>query len=108
MGYSVGQWVGDTLLVETAGFNDRTWLDFIGHPHTEALRVTERVRRRDFGHLEIEKSFNESTSDNRPWTISVTADFVADTDLLEYVCENGGIANIWWELHPTALTRAVP
>ena len=88
MGYSVGTWQGDTLLVESAGFNDRTWLDFIGHPHTEALRVTERFRRRDFGHLEIEKTFNDPRVYNRPWTIPVSADFVADTDLLEYVCEN--------------------
>src|SRR5262245_58820239 len=48
MGYSVGRWEGDTLVVESFGFNDRTWLDHDGHPHTEALRMTERYRRRDF------------------------------------------------------------
>ncbi len=59
MGYSVGHWDGDTLVVESAGYNDRTRLDNDGHPHSEDLRVTERFRRPDFGHLEIEK----------PWTI---------------------------------------
>ena len=49
MGYSVGRWDGDTFIVESAGFNDRTWLDFEGHPHTEGLRVVERYRRPDFG-----------------------------------------------------------
>jgi hypothetical protein len=52
-GYSIGRWDGDVFVVESAGFNDRTWLDFSGHPHTEALRVTERIRRPDFGHLRI-------------------------------------------------------
>ena len=55
MGYSVGHWDGDTLLIESAGFNDRTWLDGEGHPHTESLRVTERLRRPDFGQLGLRK-----------------------------------------------------
>src|SRR5580698_3440901 len=59
MGYSVGRWDGDTLVVESSGFNDRTWLDFEGHPHTEALRVTERFRRPDFGHLEMVKTMTD-------------------------------------------------
>ena len=88
MGYSVGRWEGDTLVVESLGFNDRTWLDFIGHPHTEALRVTEQVRRRDFGHLEIQKTFDDRGAYARVWTITISAEFVPDTDLLEYVCEN--------------------
>ncbi|MBV9745682.1 MAG: hypothetical protein JO099_18115, partial [Acidobacteriia bacterium] len=52
LGYSVGHWDGETLVVETAGFNDRTWLDMAGHPHSEQLRVTERLRRIDFGHIQ--------------------------------------------------------
>jgi hypothetical protein len=59
MGYSVGRWDGDTLVVESFGFNDKTWLDRNGHPHTEALRVTERYRRRDFGHLEIQMTLDD-------------------------------------------------
>ena len=88
MGYSVGRWETDTLVVESAGFNDRTWLDFMGHPHTEALRVTERFRRSTVGRIEIEKRFKDPGAYARPWTITVAADLAADTDLLEYVCEN--------------------
>src|SRR5436190_20088741 len=54
MGYSVGRWEGGTLVVNTSGFNDRAWLDFNGHPQTESLRVIERFRRYDIGHLELE------------------------------------------------------
>jgi hypothetical protein len=53
MGYSVGHWEGDTLVVESGGFNDRSWLDIEGHPHTEALRIIERFHRRDFGHMDL-------------------------------------------------------
>jgi len=86
MGYSVGHWDRDTLVVESAGFNDRTWLDFSGHPHTEALRVTERFRRKDFGHLQLEMSFDDPKAYTRPWAIGVSVNYVPDTELLEYVC----------------------
>jgi hypothetical protein len=59
MGYSVGRWEGNTLVVESAGFNDKTWLDLGGHPHSEALRVTERFQRRDFGHMRLEVTFDD-------------------------------------------------
>ena len=59
MGYSVGHWEGETLVVESYGFNDRTWLDHDGHPHTEALRVTERYRRRDVGNLDVEVTLSD-------------------------------------------------
>jgi hypothetical protein len=59
MGYSVGHWEGDTLVVGSTGFNDRTWLDGDGHPHTEALHLTERFRRPDFGHLEVVKTMSD-------------------------------------------------
>jgi hypothetical protein len=86
MGYSVGRWEGNTLVVESTGFNDRTWLDGFGHPHTEALRITERFRRADFGHMTIEQTFTDPAIYARPFTISIQATFVPDTDLLEYVC----------------------
>ena len=60
LGYSVGHWDGDTLVVESAGFNDRTWLDRAGHPHSEKLRVTERLRRVDFGHMQYQIIFGSS------------------------------------------------
>jgi len=86
MGYSVGRWEGDTFVVETSGFNDLTWLDLGGHPHTESLRVTERYRRSDFGHMKIEMTFDDPKAYRRPWTIVLNALLVPDTELLEFVC----------------------
>jgi hypothetical protein len=86
MGYSVGHWEGDTLVVESFGFNDKTWLDRNGHPHTEALRVTERYRRRDFGHLEIEMTLDDRSVYARRWTVALKAELDPDTELLESVC----------------------
>jgi hypothetical protein len=86
MGYSVGRWEGDTLVVESIGYKDSTWLDFTGHPHTEALRITERWRRVDFGRMDIEETLEDPEIYSRPLKVSVRATFVPDTDLLEYVC----------------------
>ena len=86
MGYSVGRWEGDTLVVETVGFNDRTWLDLTGHPHTEALKVTERFRRQDTGRMQLQLTFDDPKTYSRPWTINVNAQFMPDTELLESVC----------------------
>jgi len=85
-GYSVGHWEGDTLVIESAGFNDQTWLDFSGHPHSEALRITERFHRRDFGHMDVKMTFDDPETYTRPWTIAMDADLTPDTELLEYVC----------------------
>jgi hypothetical protein len=96
MGYSVGRWDGDTLVVESFGFNDRTWLDTSGHPHTEALRMTERYRRRDVGHMEIEVTLQDPAVYARPWTVAVRAELAADTEVLEYVCnENSRDLEHW-------------
>ncbi len=89
MGYSVGRWEGDTLVVESFGFNDRTWLDHDGHPHTEALRVTERYRRRDVGNLDVEVTFSDPGVYARPITAAVRAELAADTEMLEWVCNEG-------------------
>jgi hypothetical protein len=86
MGYSVGHWEGETLVVVTAGYNDRTWLDADGHPHTESLRTTERFYRKDFGHLELSETFDDPKAYARPWTVRVTGELKPDTDLLEFVC----------------------
>lgn len=88
MGYSIGHWDGDTLVVETAGFNDRSWLDIEGHPHTEALRITERYHRRDFGHLELEVTIDDPKTFTRPFSLKITKMLMPDTDLLESVCED--------------------
>jgi hypothetical protein len=96
MGYSVGRWEGDTLVVESFGFNDRTWLDNSGHPHTEALRMTERYRRPTFGHLELEVTLQDPAAYSRTWTVAVRAELAADTELLEYVCnEKSGQREHW-------------
>jgi hypothetical protein len=86
MGYSVGRWEGDTLVVESNGYNDRTWLDHDGHPHTEALRMTERYRRRDFGHMDIEVTLSDPQAYTKPWTVAVRAELAADTEMIEFVC----------------------
>jgi hypothetical protein len=86
MGYSVGHWEGDTLVVESSGFNDRSWLDMEGHPHTEHLRMTERFRRTDFGHLEFTATFEDPGIYARPIQVTATAQAVVDTSLMEYVC----------------------
>jgi hypothetical protein len=73
-------------VIESAGFNDRTWIEGEGHPHTEALRVTERLRHRDFGHLEIQKTLVDPRGLMEPWTIPLNLELEADTEPLEYVC----------------------
>jgi len=88
LGYSVGRWEGDTLVVVTAGFNDRAWLDSGGHPQTESLRLTERLRRRDFGHMDFEMTIDDPKAFTKPFTIKAERLLAPDTDLLEDVCEN--------------------
>jgi hypothetical protein len=87
LGYSVGRWDGDTLVVESAGFNGKIWLDAeYGHPSTEALHITERFRRRDFGHLDLSLTIDDPKAYNKPWTVTETLLILLDTELLEFVC----------------------
>jgi hypothetical protein len=86
LGYSVGRWEGDTLVVQTIGFNDKAWLDAAGHPRSEKTRLTERYRRRDFGHLDVETTIDDPVNYTRPFTIKVTHLLQADSDILEYFC----------------------
>jgi len=95
-GYSVGRWDGDAFVVDTAGFKGLvgdgvggSWLDNNGHPHTEALRETERFRRINFGHMELEVTVDDAKAYSRPWK-SDTLRFTLqpDTELLEHLCEN--------------------
>jgi hypothetical protein len=86
LGYSVGKWEGDTLVVDTRGFNDRTWLDAFGHPHTEALHVVERLTRRDFGHMEVQMTFDDPGAYSKPFSIRFTQTLTPDTDVIESVC----------------------
>jgi hypothetical protein len=87
-GYSAGRWEGDTLVVETAGFNDKTTLDVMGHPHSEELRVLERFRRRDFGHLDYEITFDDPKMYAEPFTVKIPHDLLPDSDIFETYPEN--------------------
>jgi hypothetical protein len=86
MGYSIGKWDGNAFVVETAGFNGKTWLDQAGHPLTEDGQITERFARPDFGHLKIEVTVNDPKAYTRPWTVTESMNLLPDTDLLEFVC----------------------
>ena len=84
-GHSIGRWDGDTLVVDTAGFNDKTWLpDSI--PHTEKLHVIERYRRVDLGHLEIEFRMEDPDTFDEPWIMKRTADLAPNEDVIENIC----------------------
>jgi len=85
-GYSTGKWEGDMLVVDTIGFNDNAWLDAAQHPRSEALHMVERYRRRDFGHLDAEVTFNDPKFYTKPFSIKVTHLLQADSDILENVC----------------------
>ena len=86
-GYSVGKWDGDTFVVETKGFNDKGWLDTNGHPVTDALHVIERYTRKDFGHMDVAITIDDPKAYTRPWTVVEPAVYQADTELIEYICE---------------------
>ncbi len=86
LGYSIGHWERDTFVVETAGFNGRTRLDTMGHRSSEALRLTERFRRRDFGHLDVEMTFDDPRILTKPFTIKVPHEIIADADIFEMNC----------------------
>jgi len=88
LGYSVGSWNGETFVIETAGFNDRSWLDAGGTPHTEALRTTERLRRIDTGHMEITFTFDDPKAFTKPWSATVSFNLLPDTELREHHCDN--------------------
>jgi len=87
MGYSVGRWEGDTLVVDSVGFNDKTWTSRYGISHTEALRTTERYRRTDFGHLQVEVTYTDSAAYAKPWGFTEDMRLAADTEMLESICE---------------------
>ena len=86
LGYSVGHWEGDTLVVDTLGFNDQSWLDARGHGHSEDMRVQERFHRRDFGHLEVTVTVSDPQVFTKPVTINFVEALLPDTDVFEHVC----------------------
>lgn len=86
-GYSVGRWDGDTLVVESIGFNDRSWIDTGGHPHSEQMRATEYYHRRDFGHIDYRVTIVDPKAYVKPWTAAYEIRLMPDTELMEYVCD---------------------
>lgn len=86
-GFSTGHWDGGDFVVETTGLNNKIWMDTNGHPITEAAHVTERFRRRDYGHMDIQITIDDPKAYTKPWTITENPSLLADTELLESVCE---------------------
>lgn len=85
-GYSVGRWDGDTLVVDTRGFNGKVWLDQAGHPSTDALHVIERFRRVNFGQLEIQVTIDDPKAYTKPWTVTENVQLRPDAELIEFIC----------------------
>jgi len=85
-GYSVGKWEGDAFVVQATGFNDKGWLDNGGKPATDQLRVTERFIRKDFGNMDIQITVDDPKAYTKPWTVTQPLAYQADTELLEYIC----------------------
>ena len=85
-GDSIGKWEGDTLVVDTVGFNDKFWFDFAGHPHTEKLHVIERYRRPILGRLDFEAVINDPGAYTKPFTLIGQSALLTNTEILEYIC----------------------
>jgi hypothetical protein len=86
MGTSAGHWQEDTLVVETTSFKEAAWLDLFGHPRSEAMRITERFRRRDFGHMDLEMTFDDPKYYTRPFGFKTTMTLLPDDRMYEFVC----------------------
>jgi len=86
-GYSTGHWDRDALVVESNGFNGKAWLSGRGNPVTDALHLTERFHRRDFGHMDIELTIDDPKAYTRPWKAQLHPELIPDTELIEFVCE---------------------
>lgn len=86
LGYSVGKWDGDTLVVDSSGFNNQSWLDRLGTPHSDVLHVTERFHRRDSEHLDIQVTINDAKTFSRPLTVIGHARLEPNAELTESIC----------------------
>jgi hypothetical protein len=86
MGYSVGKWDGDVLVVDSKGFNGKAWLDQLGRPSTDALHVIERFQRKDFGNMNLQITIDDPKAYTRPWTVIEDVHLLPDTELLEFIC----------------------
>ncbi len=107
MGYSVGRWDGDTLVIESNGFNDKTWLHRRGLSHTESLRITERYRRADFGHMQLDVTYEDPGAFESPLHAVIEMEFVADNELLETVCSEASEGRSHWGGEITEIEESV-
>ena len=85
-GYSSAKWSGDTLVIDTIGLRDDTWIDWIGSVLTQAAKVREQIRRPDFGHLEIQVTVDDPKAYTKPWTVTLKQRIVVDTELIDEIC----------------------
>jgi hypothetical protein len=109
LGYSVGRWEGDTLVVDTNGLNGRAWVDTgSGHPQTDAARVTERFTRRDFGHLDLDITIDDPKAYLKPWTNKIILTLQADTEILDSYCDNQMIMQAHYSMGPPPAEPASP
>jgi hypothetical protein len=90
LGDSIGHWDGDTLVVDTVGMNDITWIDEAGIPHSDALHVIERISRPDLGHLEIEHTIDDPKTFTKPWKFT-THPTLLKGELIEYICQENNL-----------------
>jgi hypothetical protein len=86
-GHSVGRWEGDTLVIDTVGFNDKFWFDFRGHPHTEQLHTIERYTRKDFETMVNEITIDDPGAYSRPFKVTFNARIMPEGEILEYICQ---------------------
>ena len=91
LGYSTGKWEGDTLVVDTKGFNGKAWMDQAGKPTSDALHVTERFRRKDLGHLNIQITIDDPKVYTKPWTVAEEVHLLTNTELMEAVCNDNNL-----------------
>ena len=109
LGYSVGRWEGDTFVVESVGFRDHGWLSAnMAWPNSDALHVTERWRRVDFGHLEETVTIDDPKAYVKPWTNKITLVLQADTELLDSYCDNQSIMQAHYSMGPRPEEPASP
>jgi hypothetical protein len=85
-GFSSAKWSGDTLVIDTIGIRDDTWIDWNGSVVTEAAKVREQIRRPDFGHLEIQVTVDDPKAYTKPWTITIKQRIVVDSELIDEIC----------------------
>jgi hypothetical protein len=85
-GYSSAKWSGDTLVIDTIGLRDDTWIDWNGSVVTEAAKVREQIRRPDFGHLDVQVTVDDPKAYTKPWTVTLNQRIVVDTELIDEIC----------------------